>query len=271
MKNKFLTILILIILFFTTVIQNLSCVYAVGKAEEFKSRADKLDEEYMRVGNTWMTQRDMNFGTGEYYLKWDNLLNEVYQYLKSTLSNAEFEKLKADQIKWIKEKKAKAAVVAKDWEGGSGQPMAVNDEKIQLTTKRVYYLISLIKDSQNKASQNIKKISVILNGQMLSFLEQPYIENSTIMVPMRTIFEALGASIDYNKETKTIMTYRGNTAIKLIIGSARAEINGVSKVMSVAATNKNGNTMIPLRFISEALGADVSWNANINTATINLY
>ena len=127
-------------------------------------------------------------------------------------------------------------------------------------------MISLINNLQN-----VKKISVVLNGRMLLFPEQPYIENNITMVPMRTIFEALGAKVDYNKETKTIMAYRGNRTIKLIIGSTKAEINGTSKSMSVAAVNKNGNTMIPLRFISEALGAEVDWNANTNTATITLY
>ncbi len=266
MKNKFLIIFISIVLSFTMIIQNLSSVYAVGVAEEFKSKADKIEEEYKKSLDGWITQAEFNMGTYEYCEKWDALLNEVYQYLKSTLNTVEFEKLKNDEIKWIKEKEVKIEEAAKEWEGGSGQAAAMNFVSIDYTSDRVYYLISLIDDLQN-----VKNISVILNGQMLSFSEQPYIENSTAMVPMRTIFEALDAKIDYNKETKTIMAYKGNTTIKLVIGSTKAEINGVSKVMSVAAANKNGNTMIPLRFISEALDADVDWNAETATAKITLY
>ena len=102
MKSKSLTTLILIVFIFTMIIQNLSNLYALGLSEEFKNRADKIETEYKKSSDDWLTQAEMNMGTSEYYEKWDTLLNEVYQYLKLTLSTVEFEKLKADQIKWIK-------------------------------------------------------------------------------------------------------------------------------------------------------------------------
>ncbi len=130
MKSKSLTTLILIVFIFTMIIQNLSNLYALGLSEEFKNRADKIETEYKKSSDDWLTQAEMNMGTSEYYEKWDTLLNEVYQYLKLTLSTVEFEKLKADQIKWIKEKEAKVEEGSKEWEGDSGRAMAMNSVRI---------------------------------------------------------------------------------------------------------------------------------------------
>lgn len=112
-------------------------------------------------------------------------------------------------------------------------------------------------------------ITVILNGEEISFDVQPYIENGVTMVPMRSIFEALGAEIYYDAETKTIRASKGNTVVELVTGSKYALINGESKVLSAPVVNKNGSTMVPLRFVSEALGAEVSWDAETKTITIN--
>lgn len=114
-----------------------------------------------------------------------------------------------------------------------------------------------------------RPISVILNGKELSFDSEPYIENGTTMVPMRAIFEALGASVDYDAQTKTIAARKGDALIELVTDSAFAKINDKTVSLSAAAANKNGSTMVPLRFVSEALGADVSWNGENKTVTVN--
>lgn len=113
-----------------------------------------------------------------------------------------------------------------------------------------------------------KPISVILNGRSLNFNVKPYIEKGTTMVPMRAIFEALGANVDYDKYTKKITAQKGDTVIELAAGSNSAVINGKLHTLSVLVANRNGSTMIPLRFVSEALGADVGWNADTKTVTI---
>lgn len=129
--------------------------------------------------------------------------------------------------------------------------------------------ISEFNDIQQENSEN--SISVILNGNKISFDVQPYIENETTMVPMRAIFEALGAEVNYDAETKTIRASKGDTIIELVTGSSEAVINGERYTLSNAVANKNGSTMVPLRFISEALGADVNWDTDTKTVTINQY
>lgn len=122
----------------------------------------------------------------------------------------------------------------------------------------------------NYKSEKTTYITVILNGNKLTFSENPYIENGTTMVPMRAIFEVLGASVDYDTETKAITATKGSTVIKLFANSDTATVNGKEVTLTSPVANKNGTTMVPLRLVSEALGAEVSWDAETKVVTINL-
>lgn len=113
-------------------------------------------------------------------------------------------------------------------------------------------------------------ISVVLNGNELSFDQAPYIENGATRVPMRKIFESLGANVGYDSDTKTITATKDNTVIELVTGTSTAKINGKEISLTASVENKNGSTMVPLRFVSEALGADVSWDGENKIITINL-
>lgn len=113
-------------------------------------------------------------------------------------------------------------------------------------------------------------VTVMIDGKVLAFEEQPYIENGTTRVPMRKIFESLGAIVEYDANTKTITARKGSTVIELITGASKAKINGREMTLTTSVENKNGSTMVPLRFVSEALGAEVIWDAETKTITINL-
>lgn len=102
-------------------------------------------------------------------------------------------------------------------------------------------------------------IKVILDGQTLSFDVAPVNENGRVMVPMRAIFEALGAEIQWNGNTKTITATKGSTTILLTIGKTTATVNGKSVSLAVPAKLMNERTFVPLRFVAEALGCDVNW------------
>jgi len=115
-----------------------------------------------------------------------------------------------------------------------------------------------------------KAITIILNGDILSFDAKPYIENGITRVPMRAIFEALDTEVDYDANTKTITAHKGNTIIKLVTGASIATINGREVALTASVENKNGSTMVPLRFISEALGAEVVWNGENKIININM-
>ncbi len=108
---------------------------------------------------------------------------------------------------------------------------------------------------------------VNLNGQVLSFDVPPTIENGRVMVPMRTIFEALGAQVTWDATSWSVYATSGSTAIKLEIGG-QAFINGTPTTLDVPAEIVDGRTLVPLRFVSEALNATVAWDGIHQTVTI---
>ncbi|MCM1566081.1 MAG: stalk domain-containing protein [Dehalobacter sp.] len=109
---------------------------------------------------------------------------------------------------------------------------------------------------------------VILDGQNLSFDVPPTIENGSTLLPLRVIFEALGADVQWDGATQTVTANKSGTEIRLIIGGV-AYKNGQEVQLSVPAKIIDGRTMVPLRFVSEAFGCQVSWDGATQTITIS--
>lgn len=109
---------------------------------------------------------------------------------------------------------------------------------------------------------------VVLNGQELSFDVPPTIEEGRTLVPMRAIFEALGAEVGWDGATRTVTAAKSQTTIRLTIGVKVAYRDGVSVTLDAPAKIINGRTLVPLRFVSEALGCKVDWDTKTQTVTI---
>ena len=112
-------------------------------------------------------------------------------------------------------------------------------------------------------------IQVVLNGRSLAFAHTPpmQIKGSTL-VPMRDIFEALGATVKFDKASQTVFGQKGATAIILPLGALEATVNGQPHTLPQPAQLVAGTTLVPLRFISESLGASVFWTPATRTVTI---
>ena len=112
-------------------------------------------------------------------------------------------------------------------------------------------------------------IHVVINGTPLAFAHTPpmQIKGSTL-VPMRDIFEALGATVKFDKPAQTVYGQKGATAIILPLGALTATVNGQPKTLPQPAQLINGTILVPLGFIASALGAAVQWNPAIRTVTI---
>jgi hypothetical protein len=104
-------------------------------------------------------------------------------------------------------------------------------------------------------------VGLTLNGQPLITETAPLVQNGRVLVPMRNIFESLGATVSYNNLTREIAAQRGTTVVKMALGSSNATLNNVPVTLVVPATAYDGRTMVPLRFVSEALGANVDYDA----------
>jgi len=112
-------------------------------------------------------------------------------------------------------------------------------------------------------------IQVQLDGSPLSFGSVPPTKiNGRVLVPLRGVFEALGAQVDYEASTRTVLAAKDTTNLRLQIGSATAYVNGTPVKLNVPAQVILGRTLVPLRFVSEAMGAQVGWNPVTETVSI---
>lgn len=103
-------------------------------------------------------------------------------------------------------------------------------------------------------------VRVHLNGHILSFNQEPYMVNDTVLVGFRSVLEALGADVMWDEATQTVTALKDETEIKFTIGSNTAYVNGEECDLIAAAELNNDTAMIPVRFISEKLGMKVKWD-----------
>ncbi|MEK3749863.1 copper amine oxidase N-terminal domain-containing protein [Paenibacillus sp. FSL E2-8871] len=111
-------------------------------------------------------------------------------------------------------------------------------------------------------------ISIIIDGVRLSTDQAPVMVNGRTMVPLRAIFEAFNATIKWNQKAQTVTATKDDTTIMLKIGSKTATINNKAVTLDVPGLNLKGRTMVPTRFVSEALGHEVGWNPKTQVVTI---
>ncbi|MGE5458902.1 MAG: WG repeat-containing protein [Methanobacterium sp.] len=110
--------------------------------------------------------------------------------------------------------------------------------------------------------------TVYLDGRQLYFDVPPQIIKGRVVVPMRTIFEELGAAVSWNASSKTIDASKGSITLQMTIGSSYYYENGISKTLDVPAQLINGRTMVPLRLVSECMKCKVEYNKDNNVVTI---
>lgn len=116
---------------------------------------------------------------------------------------------------------------------------------------------------------NEPEISVILDGKRLSFEQPPVIIDGRVLVPLRDIFEAMGAHVQWNSTDRSITAAKGEITIKMLIDSNILSKNDVDISLDVPARLISGYTMIPVRAISEAFGSDVTWDNEEKTVIIS--
>lgn len=113
-------------------------------------------------------------------------------------------------------------------------------------------------------------IRVKVNGALVNFGNgEPVEADGRILVPMRGVFEALGADVKYDVGTQTIHAVRGATTIAIRPGDESAQVNGETRPLEAPAQIVNGSAVVPLRFVSEAFGAKVKWNPQTSEVTVN--
>ena len=112
-------------------------------------------------------------------------------------------------------------------------------------------------------------IAVYVNGEPVAFSGvSPQKIGGRVLVPLRGVMEKLGAYVSYQAATKTVTANRGDVDLQLTLGRRNAILNGREVTLDVPAMEYRGSTLVPLRFMGEALGADVRWDAAANAVRI---
>ncbi len=112
-------------------------------------------------------------------------------------------------------------------------------------------------------------IKVFVDGDKVHFEDVgPQQTDGRILVPVRGVLEKVGANVDWTPETQKVNCSSGDIDIVLHIGEKTAKVNGRLVQLDVPAQTIGGHTMVPLRFLSESLGAKVRWDGNEQTVFI---
>jgi hypothetical protein len=111
-------------------------------------------------------------------------------------------------------------------------------------------------------------IKVTIDAAEVKFDQPPIIKDSRTLVPLRAIFEALGAQVDWDGDTQTVTAVNGDITVSLTIGSDVLIRNGQSIKLDVPAQLANGRTLVPARAVAESFDAKVEWDAPTNTVKI---
>lgn len=115
-------------------------------------------------------------------------------------------------------------------------------------------------------------IEVIVDGTELKIAEndtKPFVEGGRTLVPMRAIFEALGAEVEWDDATKTVTSKSDKGSVEMQVGSDIIKINGRDVAVDVPAKIVNDRAVVPVRVISEGLNCKVTWSQETQTVIIS--
>ncbi|MGH2452683.1 MAG: copper amine oxidase N-terminal domain-containing protein [bacterium] len=111
-------------------------------------------------------------------------------------------------------------------------------------------------------------VRVFVDGTPVQFDQPPIVIGSRVLVPLRGIFERMGATVTWEAATRTVIAVRGSTVVELVIGQQSARVNDRIVPLDTPAMIVRARTLVPLRFISESLGATVQYQEATRTVLI---
>ncbi|MGE5391423.1 MAG: copper amine oxidase N-terminal domain-containing protein [Deltaproteobacteria bacterium] len=129
--------------------------------------------------------------------------------------------------------------------------------------------------SQLSGSSQNQKIKVVLDGKTLSFTQDPVIQNGSVLVPFRKILEELGTIVEYDVNSHQIEAICQSKGMVILFSAGNPDATMIyaggktqTYKMNQPAIVINNTTLVPVRFISEALGNQVTWDAQSKTVGI---
>lgn len=198
----------------------------------------------------------------------DKPAGEVIADLLLTQYEAQLTAEQVEELKAIQGKDKALSAVADMLEekGRVSDAVYVQKDAVKANPKNVdaYKKLGKLYDKLGK-----KGVKLYVNGEEPSFEVAPFIRDGNTLVPFRAISEALKAQVEWNEEERSVTVIRDGISVKLFIGSTTAYVDGKEVTLEVPAAIAGGSTVMPVRFVSEALKAEVNWEPETSSVIIN--
>ncbi|UUZ81108.1 copper amine oxidase N-terminal domain-containing protein [Paenibacillus sp. P26] len=149
--------------------------------------------------------------------------------------------------------------------GGVNDAVYVQKEAIKANLKnlKAYEKLGHLYEKLGK-----KGVKLYVNGEEPAFEVAPFIREGNTLVPFRAIAEALKANVSWDPNERSVSVTRGDITVKLFIDSKTAYVNGKEVTLEVPARSRTASTVVPVRFVSEALKVAVQWEGNTQSVVI---
>ena len=137
----------------------------------------------------------------------------------------------------------------------------------------VYYIddIKMIPGEMSTDAPDVPdtdEIQILVDGERVEADVPPVIVDDRTLVPFRAIFEALGATVEWEAETRTAKGVRGDIAVAIQIDNPVMKLNDADLTLDVPAQIIDDRTMVPVRAISESFQAEVEWVPETRTVIV---
>lgn len=141
-------------------------------------------------------------------------------------------------------------------------------KKLSSLLLALFVMLSIFSATGYAAQPSTK---VLLDGKPIQLGEgsaEPFVDNGTTFVPMRSLFKTLSIDLSWNNTTKTVSGAKGDLSFSLQIGSKTATVNGEKVALTTAARIVHNVTFVPLRFVGQSTGYNVSWTQTTHTIAL---
>lgn len=199
----------------------------------------------------------------------NNDVKEIRTEMKAKVKNKGEARLLREKIRArVKNPAARLAL----WE--ELKAMCADEEEAAATVAEMIYDNPQDKEAYKEFAKLWRKrhkeqVLVFASGQKLTFDVPPQIVRARTLMPIRAVAEKLGADVRWDPKTRTITIRKEEKVIVLVVNMPQAKVDGKEVKLDVPPAVTNGRTMVPLRFVMEHLGGNVTWIQDAQTVVIN--
>lgn len=164
-----------------------------------------------------------------------------------------------------------SAVSSLAWKVLSPGKFRLKDGKYQAASTGMGYISAISGNNQKTLRIEVvePKLGIILDGKALD-TGAPVIRDGRTLVPLRSLFEAIGAAVDYDSATRTVFAQKADRSVQFVIGESVALVSGEKTPMGTSAEIIDGRCYVPVRFVGESLGVNVEWDSLRNKVIVSL-